>query len=236
MLKDLESLEKKLVATRGSYLKKVAKVLPAHKALRFAQIESRLDLGVRLELASHIPLVPIEGDLTGRSSGAAAFKEGIPGGAVVQTAEVTATVAAIDEASRKVTLVTPDGIKKTVKAGPEVINFDQIHVGDQLKVTATQELVVYLAGVGEPRNDGAGLLVALAPKGAKPGGLVAETVQARAKVTGIDTERHQATLQFEDGTTRTVAVREDVDLSKRSVGEAVIIRTTEALAIRVEEL
>ena len=59
MLKDLGDLEGKLAATRASHLKKIGKVLPAAKTLRFAQVESRLDLAVRLELASAIPLVPL---------------------------------------------------------------------------------------------------------------------------------------------------------------------------------
>jgi hypothetical protein len=37
-----------------SYLKKFGKVLPAAKALRFAQIETRLDLLVHLNLAANI--------------------------------------------------------------------------------------------------------------------------------------------------------------------------------------
>ena len=45
----------------------------------------------------------------------------------------------------------------------------------------------------------------------------------------------QATLQFEDGSTRTVAVRPDVDLGKRKVGDTVVLRLTEALAMRVEK-
>ena len=152
---------------------------------------------------------------------------------LVSTYELTATVAALDKAKRKVTLVDAAGIKKTVKAGPEVINFDQIRVGDQLKITATEELVVYVAGAGETPGDGEAQLVALAPKGAKPGALMAEAIQVTAKVTAIDVEHRKATLRLEDGTTRTVAVRPDVDLSKRKVGDSVVIRITEALAIQV---
>ena len=40
---------------------------------------------------------------------------------------------------------------------------------------------------------------------------------------------------FEDGTTKTVAVRPDVDLSQRKVGDKVVIRATEALALTVEK-
>lgn len=59
MLKELGDLEKELVTTRNSYLRKVGKVLTATKTLRFAQVESRLDLAIRLELAASIPLAPV---------------------------------------------------------------------------------------------------------------------------------------------------------------------------------
>jgi hypothetical protein len=53
------SLEQRQVEQRNLYLKKIGKVLPAAKALRFAQIETRLDLLVHLNLAARIPLTPI---------------------------------------------------------------------------------------------------------------------------------------------------------------------------------
>ena len=233
--KDYTAFEKKLADQRARYLKKFAKILPASKALRLAQLENRLDLALRLQLASAIPLTPIEGRLTGEGSGAAILAEGVPGGTVVQTYELTATVAAVDQVTRKLTLVSPDGIKQTVKVGPEAVNFDQIRPGDQLTLTVAGELVVYVAGEGEtPTDSGAGM-VALAPEGAKPGAIVAQTTQVTAKVTAIDVERRKATLQFSDGSTKTVAVRRDVDLSKRKVGDKVVIRMTEAVAITVNK-
>ena len=60
MLKDYTALEKKLVNTRTAYLKKFAKTLTAVKALRFAQVENRLDLAVRQQLAGVLPLVPTQ--------------------------------------------------------------------------------------------------------------------------------------------------------------------------------
>jgi hypothetical protein len=233
MLKELGDLERQRVQVRNSYLKKIEKVLSSAKTLRFAQVERRLDLALQLEIAASVPLVPVEGRLTGSAAAAAVVTEGVPGGGVVATYELTATVAAIDKASRKLTLVDAAGIKTPVKAGPEVVNFDQIRLGDQLKITAAEELVVYVAGEGEAPSDGGAQLVALSPKGAKPGGLMVETTQVTAKVTAINLEQRKATLQFEDGTTRTVVVRPDVDLSKRKVGDQVVIRTTESLAIKI---
>jgi len=175
MLKELGDLEKRRVEIRNSYFKKIVQVMSPAKTLRFAQVETRLDLALRLQLAASIPLVPIEGRLSGDASAAAVMTPGVPGGGVVATYELTAAVAAIDKASRKVTLVDSAGIKKTVKARTEVINFDQIRVGDQLKIKATEELVVYVAGEDETPSDGGAQLVALSPKGAKPGAIMAET-------------------------------------------------------------
>jgi len=52
-------LEQRQVEQRNIYLKKFCKVLPAAKALRFAQVETRLDVLVHLNLAAQIPLTPI---------------------------------------------------------------------------------------------------------------------------------------------------------------------------------
>lgn len=59
MLRSYTSLQQKHVTQRAAYLKKFSNVLPAAKALRFAQVETRLDLLVQLNLAAKIPLTPI---------------------------------------------------------------------------------------------------------------------------------------------------------------------------------
>jgi hypothetical protein len=234
MLKDLLSLEEKQAAIRATHLNHIGKVLPASKTLRFAQVENRLDLVLRLKLASDIPLLPIEGEMKPQAAGAISYVTGVPGGTVVQTIKLTATVTAIDTASRKIALVSTDGIKKTVKAGPDVANFDQIRVGDTLKIQATGELVVQMAEPGDSADSESAGLVALAPLGAKPGALAAETIKVTATITAIDARNRTATLQFEDGSTRIYPVRSDVDLGKRKVGERVMFRVTEMIALSIE--
>jgi hypothetical protein len=64
---------------------------------------------------------------------------------------------------------------------------------------------------------------------------MANTKQVTATVTAIDLGHHTATLQFPDGSTHKIAVRHDIDLSKRRVGEKVVIRTTDAIALKVEK-
>jgi len=168
-------------------------------------------------------------------TGSVVYKEGVPGGVIVNTVDVSARVTAIDTANRKVTLLGPDEDKFTVKVGPEAVNFDQIRVGDLVNATVTEELVVYLDEEGASAPDGAAGVVALAPKGAQPGGLMAETTQVSATVTAIDQTNRTATLLFEDGSTKTFPVRDDIDLNRRKVGDKVVFQVTEMIAISVEK-
>lgn len=166
---------------------------------------------------------------------AVAFQEGVPGGVIVATLDVSARVTAIDKDNRKVTLLRSDGKQSVVKLGPDVVNFDQIMVGDLVKANVTEELVIFLEDEAAPAKEGAAGMVALAPKGARPGGLVAEVQQVTATVVGIDQTNRTATLRFEGGTTETFSVRDDIDLSQRKVGDRVVFRVTEMIAISVEK-
>lgn len=170
-----------------------------------------------------------------RESTMAAVEEGVPGGVFVNTVEVSARVTAIDSASRKVTLLGPDGKEFPVTVGPEAVNFDQMKVGDLVKATVTEELVIYLDQEGASPPDGAAGMVALAPKGARPGGVVAKTTQVTATVVDIDPAERTATLQFEDGSQKTFPVRDDIDLSRRKMGEKVVFLVTGMVAISVEK-
>jgi Cu/Ag efflux protein CusF len=165
----------------------------------------------------------------------ATFQEGVPGGTVVETYQLTATVTAIDAPARKVTLVTKDGEKTTVKCGPDVINFDQIQVGDNVKARVTAQMTVAMADAANPPTDRGTGLVVLAPKGAKPGGLVAETQQYTATITALNLKRREATLRFPDDSIRTFTVRKDVDLTQRKVGEKVAFWVTATVALSVEK-
>ena len=163
------------------------------------------------------------------------IQRGVPGAVMIDTYQQVSTVTAIDKATRKLTLVARDGTKGTFTASPAVANFDQLEVGDQVKATLTDQLVVFVRNPGEPSGDGAAAVVALAPLGAKPGAVFAHTAEITAKVQSIDVKHQKATLLFPDGTTKTFEVRPDVDLTKQTVGADVVFRTTEALAISVEK-
>jgi hypothetical protein len=163
------------------------------------------------------------------------YQAGVPGGMRVDTLKLTAKVTDINRAKREMTIQTPDGTRSTVVASPDVVNFDQIQVGDQVKATVTQELVVHLRQPGASSADGEAAVVALAPVGAKPGMVTAHTMEVTARVKAIDLQNHKATLEFPGGNTRVVAVRPDVDLTKAKIGQELVVRTTETVALSVEK-
>jgi hypothetical protein len=171
----------------------------------------------------------------GQGATVVATQPGVPGGVIINTYQVTATVKAINAEERKVTLTDADGKDAVVKCGPEVVNFPQIQVGDKVKVTETEQLVVAMGTDASSQDNGAATAVALAPVGAKPGAIMAQTVQVTATVVAIDLKNHRATLEFPDGSRKTFPVRPDVDLTQRAVGEHVVIRATEAVAISVQK-
>jgi hypothetical protein len=58
MVRDFLQLESRIIKVRRSYAKKFQRVLPATKVARLLQLENRMDLGLRLQLAGAVPLMP----------------------------------------------------------------------------------------------------------------------------------------------------------------------------------
>ena len=147
----------------------------------------------------------------------------------------SATVLAINYPSRSLTLVMPNGSKNTYKISDNVKNFDQIEVGDKVNATLVEALAIYLGGPGAAPSSADVKTVSLAPKGAKPGVIVADTQEVTAKIVSVDPKERRVTLQTADGENRAVKVSKSVDLSKVKPGDQVTVRVTDALALVVEK-
>ena len=68
----------------------------------------------------------------------------------IDSVTATDTVKAVDYGTRTVTLESPNGATETHHAGPNVNNFDQIHVGDKVRATVTEALAVRVRKAGTP--------------------------------------------------------------------------------------
>ena len=155
------------------------------------------------------------------------------GGYVVETFTTTATVVATDSAKRKLTLQTPDGKKTSFKADPQMVNFPQVKVGDQVNATVTEEVVVALWKTGSTPPDAASGMVALSPVGSKPSGLMVATIRMTVTITALDAQTRKLTFRYQDGTSKTIKVDKSVDISQAAVGDQLEIQVTEAAAITV---
>ena len=164
-----------------------------------------------------------------------AYRQGVPGGTWIESYRIPVTVAAIDPASRKLTLVASDNSRNTFTAGADFKGFDQLRVGDQLQAAVARELVVFSRQHGPPPEADTSAAKALIKEGEESGVLKADTVEKTAKVTAINPNQGQATLQFADGTTRNITVRRDVNLWKVKLGEEVVIRTRSAAVLNLEK-
>jgi len=166
---------------------------------------------------------------------AAAVEEGVPGGVIVKTLAVQAKVVAIDYETHEIGLLLPGGTVEVIEVGPEAINFNQIKKGDMVKAQVTQELVIGMGASDSELDDGEEAVILAAAPGETPGVIAADTVRMTATVVEIDGELRTARLRFPDGTEQVVEVRDDIDLTKHSVGDKVVFEITEMVAISVEK-
>jgi Cu/Ag efflux protein CusF len=155
-------------------------------------------------------------------------------GAAVHVVTVSASVEAIDKESRVVTLKGPQGNQFGVVAGPEVRNFEEIKVGDQVVVRHVEALSLELkkggSGVRE-RVDSES--VARTPAGGKPGAAAVRRVTVVADVVAVNPRTQTVTLR---GPERTIdlRVRDPNQLKLAKVGDQVQATFTDAVAIAVE--
>ena len=153
---------------------------------------------------------------------------------VAQTVKLTATITAIDQATRDVTLKGPQGNEVTVTAGPDVKNFANMHVGDQVDVQYIEAVTLELKkGGGQPvaRTEQSGA------KGAKPGeqpaGVVGRQVTIVADVIAVDPAKQSVTLRGPQRTV-TVTVSDPEQFKRIAKGDQVEATYTQALAMAIQ--
>ncbi len=159
--------------------------------------------------------------------------EPIAGAMALDAIQGTATVQSIDATDRTVVLAFPDGSTSTYKCGPEVRNFAQIKVGDQVTATVAESVAIVLMKGGMPPAAGTASVMVRSPLGDKPSGHMVDTIAATATVVSVDTAKRQVTLAMPDGKNKTVKVSSDVDLTGVKAGDVVGVKITQAFAIAV---
>ena len=152
-----------------------------------------------------------------------------------RTAEVTATVEAIDLKTRVVTLKGPEGNAFDVKVGEQARNLPQVKVGDLVTVKYFESLAVKVFKKGEaPQGEGVVEGVSRAKAGEKPAGVAVSQTTVTATVEALDKKKMTATLKGPEGKSVVVKIKDPKNLENVVVGDEVVITYSEALAISVE--
>ncbi len=154
--------------------------------------------------------------------------------ATANVVRVTASVEAVDAASRTVTLKGPRGTVQTLTVGPEVKNFDRIKVGDLVVVRYVEALTLELKKGGAGIRERSEVADAVTAKpGAQPAAAAARRIKVIADVVAVDPKKSTITLR---GPKRTVElkVRNPEHFKVVKVGDQVEATYTEAVAISVE--
>lgn len=139
-----------------------------------------------------------------------------------------ATVVSVDEKTRDITLVGPEGDHFVFTAGPEIRNFAQIKRGDRVIASYFEGFAIGLGSKGsgvKARLDG--VQVERAQKGEKPGVMVSRTQEAVGVVKAVDVKSRTVLIE---GVEKAIllGVSDDVDISEIRIGnevEAVYIKS-----------
>jgi Cu/Ag efflux protein CusF len=162
---------------------------------------------------------------------AAAPSKGVAAGEVTTT---TATVEAIDQKTREVTLKGKDGKLVTFIAGPEVRNLAQVSKGDVVTMAYIEAVAARLQKTeNKTRSRIVTPFEKRAEAGKMPAGVVGVDVKVVASVEAIDAKAGKVTLR---GVEHTVVLKADPALLKNvKVGDMVEAEFVEALAVKVEK-
>jgi len=166
----------------------------------------------------------------------------------VQSMKTTATVTAIDPASRAISLQRPDGQIVDVRAGAEVKNFDKIKVGDKVAVDYTQSLSLELkkGATGAPKRIESPTTVSRSSGSSGTSGTsgtsgdshasatIGDKVTVLADVVAVNRKAHSVRLRGPEGRMVDLKVPDPEQLKQIKQGDQVQAVYTEALALKLE--
>jgi hypothetical protein len=190
-------------------------------------------LGMVLTLSACSSAPPATGPIT--SGAAYETQPGFGGQTIVNTVTRVDTVVSIDTAHRTLELKHPDGRVTAYHCGPEIVNFNQIKVGDRVKATVLEEMAVFLKPGNATESLSNSAVVVRAPAGSVAGYKNVDTLNFTAKIMALNIWQGTVTLQLANGQNRTIHVSEAVNLADFNVGDDVSVQSIDSTSIAVEK-
>ena len=146
---------------------------------------------------------------------------------------VTATIKAVDPATRSVTLRSETGEEDTFTVSPGVTRFDQLKAGDTIKATYYEALVFQVRKPGTPSTV-SGTGVASGRMKDTPGGAIGKQQTTTVTVKSVDLNVPSITVTTADGLTLTRKIADKKNLEGVNPGDRIEITYTQAVVVSAE--
>ena len=151
-----------------------------------------------------------------------------------ESVTATATIQAIDKANRLVTLKDETGAEDTMQVTPAMKRFDELKVGDKVKVTYYESLVLQVRRPGDPAKTGGTDAALTKGTGASPSATLSVQQTTTVEVLAIDQKLPSITVKTADGRTVTRKVEERKNLEGVKVGDKIDITYTQAALMSID--
>jgi hypothetical protein len=162
---------------------------------------------------------------------------GTPGEAsATRSQKLTATVLAVDTASRKLTVQREDGSSETINVPPAVKRLDEIAAGDKIEVDVQEGILFQYQPPGSAFVEPA-VAVGAARAGATeaPAGAVAGAIQSTVTIIGVDTKSRIVQFQDPDGNKYEVKAGPKLAIEKLKVGDRLLATYAATVAISLDK-
>lgn len=146
---------------------------------------------------------------------------------------ITATIEAIDQTNRVVTLKGPKGNLAEVYVPERYTRFSELKVGDQVKASYYDSIAVNVRKPGDPAPT-TGLKEAITPRPGAPGQTFAQQATISVTIMAIDPAAPSVTVKGPKGDVLSFRVQDPKRLEGVKVGDTVDVTYTRALLISVD--
>jgi hypothetical protein len=146
----------------------------------------------------------------------------------------TATIAALDVASRTITLRRRSGQTQTIQVGPDVTRLSEFAVGDVIRVDYEQRIELEYQPPGSkavPMESG--VTAGRADRDQAPGAVASAGVQGTVTVTAIEASARLVSFQEPGGNVYQVKAGPTVQLEKLKVGDRLLATYVETVAVNL---
>lgn len=151
-----------------------------------------------------------------------------------KTMSSTATIVAIDSTARTITLRDSGGLEDVYTVSPEVQRFNELKVGDSVKMTYYESTVLQIHKAGATSGATAASGALTAGGGALPSATMSVQEKMTVTVKSIDPTIPSITVTTPDGRTVTRRVEDKKNLEGVNVGDKIDVTYTRAVLLSIE--